>query len=1175
MRRLTFLFVSIVLVLCAGLAFAQAPTAAGTIIRNTATGSFIPEGTTKSETITSNEVTTEVLPVYNINIEPDGNGAIDTVTQGDGSQAGDPGPPGSAPAIVGEPSSATDNDFAGSTPGQQLTGDDGTQVSIPYSLENLSNKESQVSVAVVQDTADAYNLQNVKIYEDTNKNGVVDPGEPEVTGPITFPATDGQAGQGDDHKRFVVVGTIPANQPGGDVAKIDFVATNQTAVAANDANIKKSYGLFENNNIATITVNEESSIGIAKALTTGPTNNGDGTFDATFTYTVENFGNVALNNVKITDDFTTIFGAGAVTAVSGTNGTSLQYNTNYNPALPLTDANANMVSSGTVAPGATDAITVTVKFSLASLTTKPDASNNYSTSYNNVANVEATTPTGTTVKDTDGSTNGTDPDPDGDGNPNDDSSPTPVPFKIKPAISMVKSADITIDDPALPRYRVAFTVFVENTGDMALNNVVVTDDLLRAFTELDTGNQVAPANISIETAPQVQFVTAAPSSAEGDEVVANAAFDGKGNNNLVTNGTGTLEPGEQFSVSFVVLVTPRDAGGAILNGPFNNQAAVTSTDPAGTPVTDLSDNGSSFNDIDPDGDGLGNEQKDPYDVNGDGTVGPTEGVVNDDGSIGDGTTQNENDPTPVHLGEKPVIGVAKAAGTVADQGDGSFIVPFTFVVENFGNVTLSSVQVVDDLTAAFPAPATFEVVANSISSTGFTVNSAFNGNADKNMLAGTDTLAPNAQGTITFSVKFTPNGAAGPFKNTAVAEGTSPQGTVTKDDSVDGSDPDGTDNDNNPDEQSPTPVNIPEKAQLGIAKEAAVSANVGTVAAPEFNVTYTIRVENIGNVVINNVKVTDDLQQAFGNAASFSVTVAPSVSSGKALTLNAGFNGNADKNLVSGSDSLDPGEFSVLQFTVKVSPGSNFGPYNNQAVVTGDNTGPSGGTVTDLSHNGSQVDPDGDGLANEHATPYDANGDGTTGATEGVVNDDGTIGDGTTQDNNTPTPVSFPEPSEVTLLKDAYVYKTNPATCDNATATAATNLLPDTTKARHTNASSGTPSDLETYAVPGEYICYVVTATNTGTATATQLEIEDAPPAGTFFAISGANGASTDGTPAISIECSTDNGTTYVACAGLDTDGNGYVGNGTEPKVTNVHITPNPTLTTGQTATLRFVVYIP
>lgn len=1178
MRRLTLLFVSVVLVLCAGLAFAQAPTAAGTIIRNTATGSFIPEGTTKSETIASNEVTTEVLPVYNINIEPDGNGTIGTVTQGNGSEAGDPGPSNGS----GDPTGADQNDFAGSTPGQTLTGDAGTPVSIPYSLENLSNKESQVLLEVVQDPNDAYNLQNVKIYEDTNGNGVVDPGEPEVTGPITFPASDGTPGSGDDSKRFVVTGTIPANQPGGDVAKVDLVATNQTAVAdgADKDNVNNSYQVFENNNIATITVNEKADVGIAKALTAGPTNNGDGTFNATFTYTVENFSNVTLSNVKVTDDFDGIFGVGAVTVVSGTNGTSLQYNTGYDGK-----AATNIIAGGTLAAGATDAVTVTVKFDLSKLTTKPDASNNYSVSYDNVANVEATTPTGTTVKDDDGSTNGTDPDPDGDGNPNspgpEDNVPTPVPFKAKPAIAMVKSADVTIDNPATPRYRVAYTVFVENTGDLPLDNVVVTDDLLRAFTELDTGKKVDPANIQIETAPTVTFVTAAPSSAEGDEVVPNAAFDGKGNNNLVTKGTGKLEPGEQFSVSFVVLVTPRDAGGAILDGPFNNQASVTATDPANNPVTDLSDNGSSFDDIDPDGDGLGNEQKDPYDVDGDGTVGPNEGVVNDDGTVGDGTTQNENDPTPVNLGEKPVIGIAKSAGTVTDQGDGSFLVPFTFTVENFGNVTLSKVQVVDDLKATFPAPATFSIVAGSLSSTDFTVNAGFNGDTDKNLLAGTDTLAPNKTGTVTVTVNFKPNGAAGPFNNTAVAEGTSPQGTVTKDDSLDGTDPDGTDNDNNPDEQGPTPVNIPEKAQLGIAKEAAVSANVGTAQAPLFNVTYTVRVENIGNVLINNVKVTDDLKQAFGNAAGFSVTVPPSVKSGKALTPNAAFNGDADKNLVSGSDSLAPGEFSVLQFTVQVNPGSNFGPYDNQAVVTGDNTGPSGGTVTDLSHNGSQVDPDGDGLANEHKTPYDANGDGVIEPNEGVVNDTGTpgsdtAGDGTTTDNNTPTPVEFPEPSEVKLLKDAYVYKSNPSTCDKTTADAAGNALP-TNQSRSTNSASGTPTDLETFARPGEYICYVITATNTGAATITKLEIEDAPPEGTFFAISPANGATTQdtNTPTIEIECSTDGGTTYVACNGLDTDGNGYVGNGTEAKVTNVHIKQNPSLTKDQTTTMTFVVYIP
>ena len=48
---------------------------------------------------------------------------------------------------------------------------------------------------------------------------------------------------------------------------------------------------------------------------------------------------------------------------------------------------------------------------------------------------------------------------------------------------------------------------------------------------------------------------------------------------------------------------------------------------------------------------------------------------------------------------------------------GTFDVPITFTVENFGNVALQTLQVTDDLAATFPAPATFSIVAGPASAT--------------------------------------------------------------------------------------------------------------------------------------------------------------------------------------------------------------------------------------------------------------------------------------------------------------------------------------------------------------------------------------------------------------------------------------------------------------------------
>ena len=95
------------------------------------------------------------------------------------------------------------------------------------------------------------------------------------------------------------------------------------------------------------------------------------------------------------------------------------------------------------------------------------------------------------------------------------------------------------------------------------------------------------------------------------------------------------------------------------------------------------------------------------------------------------------------------IAIAKATSTPVLQPDGSYNVTLTFNVLNNGDQALSNVQVEDDLTLTFPSPKTYTVT--SINGTGtLTVNSAFNGNSDKNLLnAATSTLAAGTQQTIT------------------------------------------------------------------------------------------------------------------------------------------------------------------------------------------------------------------------------------------------------------------------------------------------------------------------------------------------------------------------------------------------------------------------------------------
>ena len=122
------------------------------------------------------------------------------------------------------------------------------------------------------------------------------------------------------------------------------------------------------------------------------------------------------------------------------------------------------------------------------------------------------------------------------------------------------------------------------------------------------------------------------------------------------------------------------------------------------------------------------------------------------------------------LPEDPVIGIAKSASPPIDNGDGTFDTTITLLVENLGSVPLSNVQVTDDLTATFPAPATFSIQSGPTATGTLVANGGYDGSADVNLLiSGSSSLAVGSTSVITFTVRFDPNGLAGPFFNTAAA----------------------------------------------------------------------------------------------------------------------------------------------------------------------------------------------------------------------------------------------------------------------------------------------------------------------------------------------------------------------------------------------------------------------
>ena len=172
-------------------------------------------------------------------------------------------------------------------------------------------------------------------------------------------------------------------------------------------------------------------------------------------------------------------------------------------------------------------------------------------------------------------------------------------------------------------------------------------------------------------------------------------------------------------------------------------------------------------------------------------------------------------------------------------------------------------------------------------------------------------------------------------------------------------DPNGNGNANEAGENDPTPVNFSESPAIGIAKSVAA---VQTKSSGVYTVSYMLLVQNLGNVALSNVQVTDNLSATFPLPATFAGASASSSAPPAGFTVNAGYNGTTNLNLLAVGETLAVSQTKSILMTVVVTT-PNLGPYFNQAVASG--TSPVGTAVGDPSDNGVVPDPDGDGNANE------------------------------------------------------------------------------------------------------------------------------------------------------------------------------------------------------------------
>ena len=468
------------------------------------------------------------------------------------------------------------------------------------------------------------------------------------------------------------------------------------------------------------------------------------------------------------------------------------------------------------------------------------------------------------------------------------------------------------------------TITNSNTDASVAYDIGIIDTLPEGFTYVD-GSTVTVDGDGNDGTTAFPTVTFGNPSITGTGATADPQILTWGRER-VSAQTIHLAPNEALELTYQVLVTPS----ADLSTPLENEAVI--------------DYSSLLGD-------------DPNERTGDDGEG---GALDDYETSASASTAVQN----------PVIGLSKRLTTLGNNLNGTYDAGFSFTVTNLGNVDLDNVQVTDDLTATFPAPAAI-VNVGSVNVTGDLsgANANFDGDGDINLLAGSETLEDGESATISFIVTFNPNQDVASYTNTATATADDPDGDPITDVSQNGTDPD-PDGDGDPTNNSvPTPLALSEAPGIGLAKvlNGIIDNGNGT-----FTLSLTFRVENTGDVNLNDVQVTDDLTATFPTPAAYTVVTVTSpglTEQGNAgLTPNLSFDGDGDQNLLAGTDGLAVGDASTIGVVILLTPNQGSADYLNSATATAESG--TGTPVEDISQDGTDVDPEGDGSSdNSDPTP--------------------------------------------------------------------------------------------------------------------------------------------------------------------------------------------------------------
>ncbi len=469
-------------------------------------------------------------------------------------------------------------------------------------------------------------------------------------------------------------------------------------------------------------------------------------------------------------------------------------------------------------------------------------------------------------------------------------------------------------------YNITYRLLAKNFCTDTLKNVTLTDTLANNF-----------------KSPATYELVGTPTLGKGSLLAVNPSF-GATDPHIVQTAGGILLPGATDTVTYVVKVT--------LNGvkSFTSQAQVTGMNGT-TKLTALSSDG--------------------VDVN----ATPSKTTVRFD--------------LPQSL-----LGVAKELVSKTKVSANVWTVTYNIKVVNMGTNAISKVSVKDNLDSVFTIKgATVTSVAKSIASgSTLKINTNYTGaGLQTELLDTTSTLAQGESGVIQLVVGV--NTSVAPdsvFSNVAIGSGIGSDKKSVRDVSTEGTNPD-SDGDKDPTNNNvATSVTLDAKpAAKGAVIGLALSANtpVPNADSSVYNVTYTVRAVNIGTVDLKNVNITNDLQAMIGSdVTAWSIVGKPTLVKGSA-TIDTLFARSATQLSMTkaAGTTLAKGDSIVISYQVKItSPLKSI--INNQANVAAISVLDTTINVSDISTNGTKVDPNDDGNPIEQdATPINVKASTSTG----------------------------------------------------------------------------------------------------------------------------------------------------------------------------------------------------